>query len=81
VNERRTGCGVLPIQLMAARLSKRGDRPINIELEGPFNASFFNVPDGERTYKPRIAEKIIVPPPHVSNSRAVYSDSPTMIEE
>src|SRR5260221_2125052 len=31
VNKRRTGCGVLWIQLMAAHLSKRGDRLLELE--------------------------------------------------
>jgi len=46
VNKRRTGCGVLWIQLMAAHFSKRDDRLL--ELEGPVTRRSFNETDGGR---------------------------------
>jgi hypothetical protein len=58
VNKRRTGCGVLWIQLMAAHLSKRGDRLL--ELEGPvIHRSSTGQTEG-KAYKPRITEYSVV---------------------
>jgi len=72
VNKRRTGCGVLWIQLMAAHLSKKGDRLF--ELEGPVIRRSPNGTDGERRTKHVSSNTLF---PRGSNPHAV---SPTMVE-
>ena len=72
VNKRRTGCGVLWIQLMAATLSKRGDRRLELESPVIHPSSTGQTGEGVQTTYRRIQCSV---PPRISNPRAV---SPTM---